>query len=186
MIFLLLFIFQVMSYSSPPRECNIPGSSVLHYLREFAQIHVHWVGDAIQSFHPLPPASPCAFNRSHQGLFPRVSPFHQEAEVLELQRQHQSFQWIFRVISFRTDWFDLAVQGTLENLLQYHNLKASVLWHSTFSMIQISYLYMTTGKTIALTIQTTCIQMVNTDHFDYTDPLAKWHLCFFICYLGFS
>ena len=48
-----------------------------------------------------------------------------------------------RLISFRIDWLDLlAVQGTLKSLLQYHNLKASVLWHSAFFMIQFSHLYM--------------------------------------------
>ena len=57
-----------------------------------------------------------------------------------------------RLISFRIDWFDLlAVQGTLESLLQYHSSKASVLWHSAFFMVQLSHPYMTTGKTIALT-----------------------------------
>ena len=55
--------------------------------------------------------------------------------------------------SFRIDWFDLfAVPGTLKSLLQHHNLKASALWCSAFFMVQLSYLYMTTGKTIALTI----------------------------------
>ena len=59
------------------------------------------------------------------------------------------------LISFRTDWFDLlAVQGTLKNLLQHHNLKASIVHHSALLMVQLSYPYMTTGKTIALTIQT--------------------------------
>ena len=58
------------------------------------------------------------------------------------------------LISFRIDWFDiLAVQGTLKSLLQHHNLKASVLRHSAFFMVQLSHPYMTTGKTIALTIQ---------------------------------
>ena len=56
------------------------------------------------------------------------------------------------LISFRMDWFDLsAVQGILKSLLQYHNLKASVLQRSAFLMVQLSHLYMTTGKTIALT-----------------------------------
>ena len=56
------------------------------------------------------------------------------------------------VISFKTDWFDLlAVQGTLKSLPQHHNLKASILWHSAFFMVQLSHPYMTTGKTIALT-----------------------------------
>ena len=53
---------------------------------------------------------------------------------------------------FRNDYFDLlAVQGTLKSLLQYHSLKASILWHSAFFMVQLSHLYMATGKTIALT-----------------------------------
>ena len=55
------------------------------------------------------------------------------------------------MISFRIDWFDLiAVQGTLESLLQHHNSKVSVLQCSAFFLVQLSYLYMTTGKTIAL------------------------------------
>ena len=59
------------------------------------------------------------------------------------------------LISFRIDWFDLlAVQGTLKSLLQHNSSKASILWHSAFCMIQLSHLYMTTGKTIALTIRT--------------------------------
>ena len=60
------------------------------------------------------------------------------------------------------DWFDLlAVQGTLESLLQHHNSKASILQRSAFFMDQLSHLYMTTGKTIALTIRT----------FEYTEQL---------------
>ena len=58
------------------------------------------------------------------------------------------------LISFRIDWFDLlAVQGTLKSLLQYHKMKASILWCSAFFMVQLSHPYMTTGKTIALTLQ---------------------------------
>ena len=57
------------------------------------------------------------------------------------------------LISFRIDWFGLlVVQGTLKSLLQHHNLKESILWHSAFFMVQRSYPYMTTGKTIALTV----------------------------------
>ena len=59
-----------------------------------------------------------------------------------------NIQFIF----FRNDWFDLlAVQETLKSLLQHHSLKASILWRSAFFMVQLSHLYMTTGKTIALT-----------------------------------
>ena len=57
------------------------------------------------------------------------------------------------LISFRIDWFDLAVRGTLKSLLQHHSSKASVLLHSAFFMVQLSHPYMTTGKTIALTRQ---------------------------------
>ena len=59
------------------------------------------------------------------------------------------------LISFRIDWFDLlAVQGTLKCLLQHHSLKASILWHSNFFMVQLSHPYITTGKIITLTIYT--------------------------------
>ena len=59
------------------------------------------------------------------------------------------------LISFRIDWFGLiAVQGTLKSLLQHHTWKASILWRSAFSIVQLSHPYMTTGKTIALTRQT--------------------------------
>ena len=60
-----------------------------------------------------------------------------------------------RLISFRIDWFDLlGVQGTLKSLFQHHSTKASVLWLSAFFMIQLLHPYLTTGKTIALTIFT--------------------------------
>ena len=71
-----------------------------------------------------------------------------------LQLQHQSFQ-ILGLISFRMDWLDLlAVQGTLRHLLQHHSSKTSILRCSAFFIVQLSHPYMTTGKTIALTIQT--------------------------------
>ena len=63
------------------------------------------------------------------------------------------------LISIRIDWFDLALQRTLKSLLQHHNSKASVLQHSAFFMVPLSYLYMTTRETIALTIQT-CVRKV--------------------------
>ena len=65
------------------------------------------------------------------------------------------------LIFFTIDWFDLlAVQGTLKSLLQ-HNLKASVLQHSAFFMVQLSYMYMTIGKTIAVTIQTFVCKVIS-------------------------
>ena len=99
----------------------------------------------------LMPSSPSYLSLSlYQGLFQWVSSSHQVAKVLGLQLQHPSFRSIFRI-----DRFDLlAVQGTLKRFLQHHNSKASTFWHSDFFMVQLSHLHMTTGKTIALTIQT--------------------------------
>ena len=88
------FSCSVMSDSLPPHNHSMPGLSVHHQLSEPTQIHVHWVGDAIQPSRPLLPPSPPAFNLSqHQGLFKWVSSLHQIAKVLEFQLQHQSFQW---------------------------------------------------------------------------------------------
>ena len=142
-------------------DCSIPGSSVLDYLLEFTQTHVDWVSDAIQPSHPLLSPSPPALNLSqHQGLFQWVGSSHLVAKVLELQLQHQSFHEHSGLISFRIDWFDLlVVQGTLKSLLQHHNSKASFLWPSAFFIVQLSHLYVTTGKTIALTMWT-CVNKV--------------------------
>ena len=85
-------------------DCNVPGFLVHHYLPEIAQTHVHWFGDAIQPSHSLLPSSPPAHNLSqHQVLSQWVGFSHHVAKVLELQLQHQSFQWIFRV-DFLQDW----------------------------------------------------------------------------------
>ena len=93
--------FRSVAQSCPtlcdPMDCSRPGFPVHHQLLELAQTHVHWVGDAIQPSHPLSSPFPPAFNLSqHQGLFQWVSSLHQVAKVLELQLQHQSFQWIFK------------------------------------------------------------------------------------------
>ena len=126
---------------------------VHHQLPELTQTHVHWVGDAIQPSHLLSSPSPPAFNLSqHQGLFQWVSSSHQVAKGLEFQLQHQSFQRIFRLISFRIDWFDLlAFQRALKILLQHYSSKASNLWCSAFFIVQLSHSYVTLGKTTALT-----------------------------------
>ena len=99
---------------------------------------------------------PLAFYLSqHQDFFQWVGSLHEVAKVLEFQLQHQSFQWIFRVDFFRIDWLDLlAVQGTLKSLHQHHSSKVSILWRSAFFTVQLSHPYMTTGKTIALTMRT--------------------------------
>ena len=73
-------------------DCCTLGLPVFPCLPEFVQIHVHWVGDAIQPSHLLSPSSPPAL----EGLFQWVGSSHQMAKVVELQLQHQSFQWISR------------------------------------------------------------------------------------------
>ena len=66
------------------------------------------------------------------------------------------------LISFRMDWLDLlAVQGTLKSVLQHHSSKASILWCSAFFMFQLSHPYMTTGKTIALTVRTSVSKVMS-------------------------
>ena len=127
-----------------------PGFPGLHYLPEFAQTHVHRVNDAIQPSHPVTPFSSC-----HQS-FQWVGSPHQVAIVLEFQLQHQSPSNEYSgLISFRMDWFNLfAFQGTLKSLLQHHSSKASILQHSAFYMVQLSQLYMTDRKTVALTMWT--------------------------------
>ena len=95
-------------------------------------------------------------------LFPSIRVFSCESALCIRWSNYWSFSFSIspcnehpELISFRIDWLDLlAVQGTLKCLLQHHNSKASVLLCSVFSMVQLSHLYMTTGKTIALTIRT--------------------------------
>ena len=130
-----------------PMDCSTPGFTVLHYLLEFAQFHVHWVSDAIQPSHSLLPLSPPVLNLSqNQGLFQWVSSLHQVSKYWSFSFSISPSNEYSGLISFRIDWFDLlAVQGTLKSLLQHHNLKASALF-----TVQLSHLYMTTGKTMAL------------------------------------
>ena len=92
-------------------------------------------------------------------IFPRIRIFPNESALHIRWPKYGSFNFNISpsnehsgLISFRTDWLDLpAVQGTLENLLQQHSSKASILRHSVFFIVQLSHPYMTTGKTTALT-----------------------------------
>ena len=78
-----------------PMDCSTSGFPALHHFLEFAQIHVHWIGNIIQPSHSLSPPSPSALNLSqHQGLFQRVGSLHQVANVVECQ--HWSYWWIFK------------------------------------------------------------------------------------------
>ena len=120
-----------------PMDYSTPGFPVHHQLLELTQTHVHRVSDAIQSSYPLSYSSPPTFNLSqHQGLF--------QKSVLRIRcPKYWSFSYSISssneysgLISFRIDWFDLAVQATLKSLLQCHSSKASVFQCSAFFMIQ--------------------------------------------------
>ena len=109
------------------------------------------VGDVIKPSHPV--SFPSAFNLSqHQGLFKWVTSLHQVTKYWSFNfsiSPSNEYSWL---ISFRMDWLDFfAVQTTLKSLLQNYSLKASILWHSAFFIVQLSHPYMTTGKTIAKT-----------------------------------
>ena len=124
-----------------PMDCSSPGLPVHHQLQEFTQTHVQWVGDAIQTSHPLSSASPPALNLSQHQVFSNESALH--------IRWPKYWSFSFNIspsneysglISFRMDWLDLlAVQGTLKSLLQHHSSKASVLQHSAFFIAQLSH-----------------------------------------------
>ena len=129
-----VFIHWVVSNSLWPHALQHARFSCPSLSPGVAQIHVHWLSDAIQSFHPLLPPSPPALNHSqHQGLFQWVGSSHQVAKVLNLQFQHQSFHEYSGLISFRIDWFDLlAVQGTLKVL------SSTTIWKHQFFDAQSS------------------------------------------------
>ena len=113
-----------------PMDCSMPGFPVLHYLPKVAQIHVHWVSDAIQPSHPLLPPCPPTLNLSqHQGLLQWVGSSHQMARDLELQLHRYEYQ----------GWLPLGLAGLilfqskgLKSLLQHRSSKASILRHSAF------------------------------------------------------
>ena len=133
-----------------PIDCSTPGFPILHCLPNSCLLS-RWCHPTISS--SVTCFSSCPQSFQHQGLFQWVGSSHQVAKVLELQ--HQSFQWIFMIISFRIDWFDLlAIQGTLKSLLQHHSLKVSNLQCSAFFMVQLPHPYTATGQIIALTTQT--------------------------------
>jgi len=92
-------------------------------------------------------------------IFPNIRVFSEESAIHIRWPKYWSFSFNIsttnehpRLISFRMDWLDLAVQETLKSLLQYHSSKASIIWHSDFFIVQLSHPYMTTGKSISLTI----------------------------------
>ena len=134
----------------------MPGSTVLHYLPEFAETHVHWVNDDIQLSPPLLPPSLPALNLSQHQVFSN------ELALWNRWPKYWSFSFgmspsnkYSRLISFRIDWFALlAVQVTLKSLFQHHSSKVSIPQCLAFFIAQLSHLYKATGKIITLTIWT--------------------------------
>ena len=126
-----------------PMDCRTPGFPVHH----------NRVSDAIQPSHPLSSPSPLP------SIFPSIRVFSNESTLHIRWPKYCSFSFSISpsneysgLISFRMDWFDLlALQGTLQSLLQHHGSKALILQFSAFFIVKLSHPYMTTGKTIALT-----------------------------------
>ena len=135
---------------------STPGLPVHHQLLEFTHTHVHRVSDAIQPSNPLlspfllPPNPPSIRVFSNESTRPMRWP-----KCWSFSFSISLSNELPGLTSFRMDWLDLlAVQGTLKSLLQHHSSKASILRHSAFFIVQLSYPHMTTGKTVALTRQT--------------------------------
>ena len=108
--------------------------------------------------HPTISSSVIPFSSHHQS-FPASGSFLVSESVVRIKwPKYWSFSFSISpsneysgLISFRIDWFDVTVQGTLKSLLQHHSSKAPILLHSAFFMVQLSHPHMTTGKTLALT-----------------------------------
>ena len=153
---------QSVQFSSVAQSCltlcdhSMPGLPVHHQLPESTQTHVHCVGDVIQPSHPCHPLL------LRPSIFPSIRVFSNGSALRIRWPKYWSFSFNISpsnehpgLLSFRMDWLDpLAVQGTLNSLLQHHSLKASILQRSAFFIVQLSHPYRTTGKTTALTRRT--------------------------------
>ena len=128
-------------------DCSTPGLHVSYHILAFAQVHIIWCPLLL-----LP------------SIFPSIRDFSNESSVHIRWPKYWSFSFSFSIspsseysglISHKIDWFDfLDVQGTFRSLLQHYSSKASILGHSAFFTVQLLQPYVTTGKTIALTIRT--------------------------------
>ena len=144
-------------------DCNTPSSPVFHIsqgLLKFMSVELVILSNHLILCHHL---------LLLPSIFPSIRVFSSESTLRIRWPECWSFSFSISpsneyswLIPFRIDCFDLfAIQGTLKSFLQHHSLKASILQRSAFFMVQLSYRYMTTGKTIALTIctfvETVCI-----------------------------
>ena len=137
-------------------DCSTRGSPVLHYFPDLLKLM------SIESMVPSNHLILCFPFLFLLLIFPSIRVFSSESALRIRWPKYWSFSFSIspsneysELISFRMDWLDLlAVQGTLKSLLQHHSSKASILWRSAFFIVQLSYQYVTTGKTIALTTWT--------------------------------
>ena len=138
-----------------PMDYSTPGLSLLHYLPEllkFMSTELVMLSNHLILRHPL----------LHLfSIFPSIRVFFSVSALRIRQPKYWSFSFSISpsneysgLISFRTDWFDLPIQMTLKSLLQYHDLKNQFFSAQASLMVQLSHSYMTTGKTIALSIWT--------------------------------
>ena len=143
-----------MSSSLQPHGFSSPGFPVLHYFPEFAQTHVHWCHPTISSSVAL--FSSCSQSFPASRSFPMSHLFASGSQSTVASASASVLPMNIQ------DWFPLGLtvmislltKGTLKSLLQHHPSKAWILRHSAFFMVKLSHLYMTTGKTIALTTRT--------------------------------
>ena len=126
-----------------PSNCSMPGLPVYHQLRELTQTHVH---ESVMPSNHLILCPPLLLRSS---IYPSIRVFSKESILLIRWPKYWSFSFSISpsneysgVISFRMDWLDLlAVQGTLNNLLQHHSSKASILRSSAFFMVQLTSIH---------------------------------------------
>ena len=131
---------------------STPGLPVRHRIPELPKLIST---ESVMPSNHLIPCHPLLFLPS---VFPSIRAFSNESALHIRWPKYWSFSFNISPsnehpvpISLRMDWSDLAVQATLKNLLQHHSSKASILWHSALFIVQLSYPYMPTGKSIALT-----------------------------------
>ena len=151
---MLSSVIQLCPTLCDPMDCSTAGLPVLHHLPEFVQKFMY-----IESVMPSNHLILCHPLLLMPPIFPSMRVFSNESVLHIRWPKYWSFSFSVSpsneysgLISFRKDWLDLlAVKVSLKSLLQHHSSKASILWHSTFFIVQLSHPYMTTEKNIALT-----------------------------------
>ena len=153
---------QVFLSLCDPMDCSTSGYPIPHHLWSLPKFM------SIESVIPSNHLILCRRRLLLPSIFPSIRFFSSESAVRIRWPEYWNFSFNVSpskeysgLISFRIDWFDLAVQGILKSILQHHSSKASILWNSAFFMIQLSHPYMPTGKTIALIIWTFVVKVMS-------------------------